>query len=62
MSFSDLIARMKQFDKNAEIIFDREEPVGMQTDLVMPRRRWFRRAKTGSSINFNPEREHVRLS
>ncbi len=43
MSFSDLIARMKQFDKNGEVIFDREEPIGMATDLVMPRRRWFRK-------------------
>jgi len=62
MSFSDLIARMKQFDKNAEVIFDREEPIGMTTDLVMPRRRWLRRAKSRSSANFNPERERVILS
>ena len=55
MSFSDLIARMKRFDKNAEVIFDREEPIGMTTDLVMPRRRWFRRAKSGSPVNFNSE-------
>jgi hypothetical protein len=34
---------MKQFDKNAEIIFDQEEPIGLTTDLVMPRRRWFRK-------------------
>ena len=43
MSLADLITRMKQFDKNAEVIFDREEPIGMTTDLVMPRRRWFRK-------------------
>ena len=43
MSFAGLIARMKRYDKNAEVIFDREEPIGQPTDLVMPRRRWFRR-------------------
>lgn len=43
MSFANLIATMKRADKNAEVIFDRDEPIGMPTDLVMPRRRWFRR-------------------
>ena len=43
MSFTDLITRMKQFDKNADVIFDCEEPIGLTTDLVMPRRRWFRK-------------------
>jgi hypothetical protein len=43
MTFSDFIARIRRFDKNAEMIFDEEEPVGFATDLVMPRRRWFRR-------------------
>jgi hypothetical protein len=45
MTFSDFIAKMKRYDKNGEIIFDSQEPIGMPTDLVMPRRRWFRRAK-----------------
>ncbi|MEP6777573.1 MAG: hypothetical protein ABI944_03905 [Chthoniobacterales bacterium] len=36
---------MKKFEKNAEMIFDEEEPIGSPTDLVMPRRRWFRRAR-----------------
>jgi hypothetical protein len=62
MSFSDLITKMKQFDKNAEVIFDREEPIGMTTDLVMPRRRGFRRAKSGSATNFSPNRERVSQS
>ncbi len=43
MSIADLIVRMKLYEKNAEMIFDAEEPIGMATDLVMPRRRWFRR-------------------
>lgn len=43
MKFGNLIAKVKRFDKNAEIIFDRQEPVGIATDLVMPRRRWFRK-------------------
>ena len=43
MTFADLIAIMKRADKNAEVIFDRDEPIGMPTDLVMPRRRWFGR-------------------
>ena len=43
MTFAEIIARMKRADKNAEVIFDRDEPVGAATDLVMPRRRWFSR-------------------
>jgi hypothetical protein len=39
------LARIKRYQKNAEIIFDTEEPIGTPTDLVMPRRRWFRRDK-----------------
>jgi hypothetical protein len=57
MSFADLITRMQQFDKNAEIIFDREEPIGLTTDLVMPRRRWFRKTpvlETGKPAAFQP--------
>ncbi len=34
---------MKRYDKNAEVIFDEKEPIGAATDLVMPRRPWFRR-------------------
>ncbi len=43
MSFADLFARMKLSEKDAEIIFDRHEPIGEPTDLVMPRRSWFRK-------------------
>ena len=45
MSLSEYIAKMKRFDRNAEVIFDRQEPIGFATDLVMPRRRWFGRSK-----------------
>lgn len=40
-----LLARIKRYQENAEIIFDAEEPIGTPTDLVMPRRRWFGRTK-----------------
>jgi hypothetical protein len=40
-----LLARIKRYQKNAEIIFDAEEPIGVPTDLVMPRRQWFGRVK-----------------
>jgi hypothetical protein len=43
VSIADLIQRMKRYEKNAEMIFDAEEPIGLPTDLVMPRRRWFRK-------------------
>ncbi len=43
MTLAELKSRMKRFQQSAEIIFDSEEPVGTATDLVMPRRRWFRR-------------------
>jgi hypothetical protein len=45
MTIAGLIARMKRYEKNAEMIFDAEEPIGLPTDLVMPRRRWFRKSK-----------------
>jgi hypothetical protein len=34
-----LLARIKRYQKNAEIIFDAEEPIGTPTDVVMSRRR-----------------------
>jgi hypothetical protein len=43
MSFSDLLARLRLSQKDAEIIFDRHEPIGKPTDMILPRRRWFRR-------------------
>lgn len=46
---ADLIAKLKRFDMNGEIIFDRQEPIGIATDLVMPRRRWFGRGRGEST-------------
>lgn len=46
MNVGQLIARMKAFDKNAEMIFDDEEPIGTPTDLVMPRGRTWNRLRT----------------
>lgn len=43
MSFADLFSNLRRYDENANVIFDREEPVGRATDLVIPRRPWFRR-------------------
>jgi hypothetical protein len=43
MSIAHLLNRMKRYEKNAEMIFDAEEPIGRPTDLVLPRRRWFRK-------------------
>jgi hypothetical protein len=40
MSFSDFFAKVKRYDKNATVIFDRAEPIGRATDLVLPDRRW----------------------
>jgi hypothetical protein len=46
MKIAALIERMKNFEKKSAMIFDDEEPIGRPTDLVMPRRRWFRREKS----------------
>jgi hypothetical protein len=45
MSLATLREKMRRYGKNAEVIFDREEPVGQPTDLVMPAKRWFRKNK-----------------
>jgi hypothetical protein len=45
MSFSEFFARVKRYNENATVIFDRAEPIGQVTDLVMPRRHWFGRAR-----------------
>ena len=42
---ADLFSRVKFSPRDAEVIFDRDEPVGQPTDLVMPGRRWFRRGQ-----------------
>jgi hypothetical protein len=43
MSFSDFFAKLKRYDQNATVIFDRAEPIGRATDLILPDRRWFNR-------------------
>jgi hypothetical protein len=43
--FASLLGRLKLAPRDAEVIFDRDEPVGQPTDLVMPARRWFRRSE-----------------
>jgi len=46
MSFlTGLFARVKLAPHDAAVIFDRDEPVGQPTDLVLRGRRWFRRTK-----------------
>ena len=42
---ASLFGRLKLSPRDAEVIFDRDEPVGQPTDLVMPGRRWFRRSQ-----------------
>jgi len=44
MSLTEFFAKLKRYDQNANVIFDDEEPIGRPTDLVMPRKRWFRGA------------------
>jgi hypothetical protein len=45
MSFTDFFAGLRRQDKNAAVIFDRSEPIGQPTDLVMPRRRFLDRVR-----------------
>ena len=52
MSFAKLFANVRRYNDNATVIFDREEPIGRATDLVMPRRRWFRRRKQRKNSQF----------
>ena len=44
MSLARFFNKMQLSQADAEVIFDRDEPVGQPTDVVMPRRRWFRRS------------------
>ena len=46
MSFvTGLFSRFKLSPRDADVIFDRDEPIGQPTDLVLSGRRWFRRSK-----------------
>lgn len=49
MTLAAMIAKLKLPAGDAASIFDRDEPVGTPTDLVLPRRRWFRRRIAGES-------------
>lgn len=48
MNLSEFFAKLKRYDENARVIFDDEEPIGRATDLVMPRKRWFRRSASSA--------------
>lgn len=54
MSVAELIAKMKDFERRSEMIFDDEEPIGRPTDLVMPRRHWFRRRRASATTVQRP--------
>ncbi len=58
MSFANLAARLRLSPRDAEVIFDRDEPVGQPTDLVMPARRWFGRGQA-SRIETRSSRRQV---
>ncbi len=45
MTLAQFFAKMKLNPKDAEVIFDRDEPVGRPTDVEMPRRNWFKRKR-----------------
>jgi hypothetical protein len=44
MNIARISEAVRQFNKNAEVIFDNDEPVGVATDLVL------RRRNTSSSV------------
>ena len=49
MTLTEFLSKMKLNPQDAEVIFDRDEPVGRPTDVVMPRRYWFKR-KRGNEV------------
>ncbi|CAN5478867.1 hypothetical protein BH20VER3_BH20VER3_13280 [soil metagenome] len=53
MNFSEFFAKMRRYDQNATVIFDRAEPIGRPTDLVLPDRRWFNRRARRKIIRTN---------
>lgn len=53
MSLSNFFRNIRRYNANAAVIFDHAEPIGRATDLVMPRRRWFRR-RTGPQTVTSP--------
>jgi hypothetical protein len=49
MMLTNFFTKLKLSQKDAEVIFDRDEPVGKSTDLVMPWRPLFRRRKASKA-------------
>jgi hypothetical protein len=43
MSVTEILARVRRYDENANVIFDEAEPIGRATDLVMPSRPWLQK-------------------
>ncbi|HEX8280899.1 MAG TPA: hypothetical protein VF551_05955 [Chthoniobacterales bacterium] len=60
MSFANWREKMKEYDKNAAVIFDAEEPIGAATDLTLPPRRWFRRKNTRTREGLPAARAEVK--
>jgi len=54
MSLDEFFTRIRRYDQNAETIFDRDEPIGRPTDLVLPwrRRRGWRKSMK-NALGFN---------
>ena len=50
MTLAEFFSKMKLNPKDAEVIFDRDEPVGKPTDVVMPRRYWFKRKRGNEAV------------
>lgn len=53
MSFASFISKLRLSPRDAEVIFDRTEPVGEPSDLVLPSRRWFRRQANVNAVKLN---------
>ena len=51
MNWTEFLAYLRRQDQNAAVIFDRTEPIGQPTDLVMPYRRWFGRKRSKISLS-----------
>lgn len=62
MTLTEFFSKMKLSPKDAEVIFDRDEPIGRPTDLVMPRRRWLRRSKTAAKAAKQASQTHSQTS
>ena len=61
MTLSEFFSKMKLNRKDAEVIFDRDEPVGRPTDVVMPPRHWFK-PKRGNKATSNSPRSNSHQS